>query len=189
MLFIGSKLKAIRVGCKLSLDEAEAITGVPKSTLADIEKGKTQPRCDTVQKICSGFGIMPEYFFLDARLIGLGFENDAMPGMLNRLGSNLMKFILSPGSKPYIEHAAELKGAELPVDVLTGLIKFWSAGEGLARTVGIVPQTDGPDDLEKNDPYYILAVQLKHLGVPPVVVISFWEHMAYLRKKHHEKKK
>ena len=189
MLFIGSKLRKIRLGCDMSLDEAETITGVPKSTLADIEKNNTQPRRDTVEKICKGFQIMPEYFYLDSRLIGMGFEDDNNPGMLKLLDGDLMKFILNPDNKPYLEHARKMKEYELPIFLLKGLVDFWGDSGAYGAQVDTERAAPLDDKLEEDDPYYLMALKLKAMGVLPFSIITFWEHLAYLKKKHKEKKK
>lgn len=48
---IGTRIKAARKGCKLSLKETAALTGVSVSYLSDLERGRTEPSLKTLRKL------------------------------------------------------------------------------------------------------------------------------------------
>ena len=54
---IANNLKKIRVERELSLDKVSSLTGVSKSMLAQIEKGKANPSISTLWKLSNGFKI------------------------------------------------------------------------------------------------------------------------------------
>src|SRR6056297_375217 len=56
-LLIAKNLKKIRSERELSLDKVSALTGVSKSMLAQIEKGKANPSISTLWKLSNGFRI------------------------------------------------------------------------------------------------------------------------------------
>ncbi len=63
---IGEKLKSIRTGRNLSLDETAQLTGVSKPMLGQIERGQSIPTVTTLWKIATGLKT-PLSLFLDDR--------------------------------------------------------------------------------------------------------------------------
>ncbi len=53
-LLIGERLRDIRTGMKLSLDDASKMTGVSKPMLGQIERGQSTPTITTLWKIATG---------------------------------------------------------------------------------------------------------------------------------------
>lgn len=65
------KLWEIRTAKGLKLEAVAAVTGVSKSTLNNIENGKTSPTLANLEKIAKGLGcrITPAYPWLNAWLL------------------------------------------------------------------------------------------------------------------------
>ncbi len=64
-LRIGAKIKERRQKKRLTLEDLEAKTGVPKSVLAKIEKEETVPPLGTLLKLSKALDISMAYFFED----------------------------------------------------------------------------------------------------------------------------
>lgn len=54
---IGEKLRALRTGRGLTLDQLAALTGVSKPMLSQVERGETNPTVGTLWKIAGGLGL------------------------------------------------------------------------------------------------------------------------------------
>lgn len=54
---IGEKLRALRTGRGLTLDQLAGLTGVSKPMLSQVERGETNPSVGTMWKITAGLGL------------------------------------------------------------------------------------------------------------------------------------
>lgn len=62
---IGNKLKSIRKKKGISQKELAIQTGISPSFLSDIEKGRSNPSYQNLQKICHVLDLQPSYFIAD----------------------------------------------------------------------------------------------------------------------------
>ena len=63
MLKIGSKIKSIRVGNKLTQDEFAELLGAKKQSVSQWETDKSYPELDKIQRIVDIFKVSYEYLF------------------------------------------------------------------------------------------------------------------------------
>jgi DNA-binding XRE family transcriptional regulator len=54
---IGARIRAVREGFGLSQDEVSRRSGIAQESLSRIEKGRREPRLDTLRKLAKGFGL------------------------------------------------------------------------------------------------------------------------------------
>ena len=55
-LRIGLQLKIARIESTLDQKEVEQKTGIAQSTISEIESGKTNPQCTTIEKLADCYG-------------------------------------------------------------------------------------------------------------------------------------
>ena len=82
---IGERLREIRIGLNLSLDDASRLTGVSKPMLGQIERGQSVPTITTLWKISTGLKTplsyflkerMPDYYIINVESIDPVTEDD-----------------------------------------------------------------------------------------------------------------
>lgn len=119
MEFRGERLRALREASGWSMTKTEQVTGVKQSTISELENGIIKyPRSTTVDKLCRGFKIKDKnYFYLD---------RVALPAEVLPAGTpaDLLKFIMSGDSLPYIALGKTLKDSGLPPEDLEQIIKI-----------------------------------------------------------------
>lgn len=54
---LGDAIRARRTQSKLKLENAAALCGVAKQTLANIERGEAKSQINTILQVCAGLGI------------------------------------------------------------------------------------------------------------------------------------
>lgn len=60
---VGRKMKELRINKKLSLDMLGRRAELSKSFLSEMERGKKQPRLDTLQRIARELGVSTYFLF------------------------------------------------------------------------------------------------------------------------------
>ena len=63
MKFLGDKLRRLRRAKEWTLDDVGEMTGLKSGHISDIEHGLTNPRPNTLKKLCEGQGIDEAYFY------------------------------------------------------------------------------------------------------------------------------
>lgn len=78
---LGQRVKEIRLGQKLTLEEASKRTGLARSTLSKIENEQISPTFSAVNKLVKGLGIdIPQLFSQSDRAAGAGGRRDITRG-------------------------------------------------------------------------------------------------------------
>lgn len=100
-LQLGRRVREIRLGQNLTLEEASKRTGLARSTLSKIENEQISPTFSAVNKLVNGLGIdMPQLFMAPKKSAGTGGRRD-----ITRSGEG------TPHPTPTYEH--ELLATEL----------------------------------------------------------------------------
>lgn len=60
---IGLRIRSLREGQKISLRQFALMTGLNKSHLSDVERGRCDLRMSTLKKILGGLGVTAAEFF------------------------------------------------------------------------------------------------------------------------------
>lgn len=116
MSFLGYKLRRLRQLKGWSMTQTEKLTGVKQSTLSDLENGESDtPRTSTVDKLCHGFGVTREYFYIA--------DQTVPPEFLPPLPDSLLEFIVrDPEAPAYLGAALRAKIAGIRADTLEKII-------------------------------------------------------------------
>ncbi len=92
---IGDRLKAIRAGRNLSLDETARLTGVSKPMLGQIERGQSIPTITTLWKIATGLKV-PLSSFWEEQQAEYSVVNPAEKETLSEDGGRMRAYALFP---------------------------------------------------------------------------------------------
>ena len=60
---LNERLKALRIKCGLSVQEAAERAGITKAHLYKIEDGESKPSVEVLSRLCDGYGIKLSQFF------------------------------------------------------------------------------------------------------------------------------
>ena len=102
MIFNGDKLAKLRKNKNLSMEEIAKRTGVPQSSLSQMETGKTKnPRPANVEKLSKGLGVSDIYFYVSGENLAEFFPA--------KMDVETRDFVLEEENLPYILHALKLK--------------------------------------------------------------------------------
>jgi transcriptional regulator with XRE-family HTH domain len=124
MVAFGQRFKALRKSCGLSLDAVALRTGLSKTAVWEIEKGRTEPRAWTVVRLAAALGVGAEKL-----LTGAETMSGQSPGMAWRdiASSAYRAYAASTGNKNF-------RGEPMPaVDALPQPIQ--TAWEAAVRQV------------------------------------------------------
>ncbi|MDF2499385.1 MAG: hypothetical protein K0Q77_99 [Anaerosporomusa subterranea] len=118
MQFIGSKLRGLREGKNLRIEDLSEITGISVSTLSDIETGETKnPRKATVKLICDALKVPETYFYLeDSRL-----PTDLIPEM----PEETRNFIMNGRNVPFLVLTEKAAKNGLTPEQFDKLLELW----------------------------------------------------------------
>jgi transcriptional regulator with XRE-family HTH domain len=117
--FIGEKMRVAREEQGLSLDDLKELTGISKAYLSQLEIGKRKdPSLENINKIAEALRLPPVYFVLDNAFLFTQLLPDEY-----RQQPELMNFLLSGKSLPWVTLAKDAKLADIDPEVLEVLIR------------------------------------------------------------------
>lgn len=118
MQFIGAKLRSLREGKNLRIEDLSEITGISISTLSDIETGETKnPRKATVNLICDALKVPDTYFYLEDSRI----PTDLIPDM----PEETRNFIMNGKNVPFLVLTEKASKKGLTPEQLEKLLELW----------------------------------------------------------------
>lgn len=79
---IGSNVKRIRKSRKLSIDNIRELTGLSKSTISDLENGKTNPTNETLNKLAEALEVEITDFYIESNSVKI-IKSDSSLIILN----------------------------------------------------------------------------------------------------------
>lgn len=115
MKFIGERLKMVRNLRGWGQQTLAEKAGVSQSSVNDWEKGKKQPRAEKVAKLCNALSIKDERYFYD---IDVKIPTEMIPD----IPEEIVKFILSLESLPYLEITEKAKRDGISPEAIKSLI-------------------------------------------------------------------
>lgn len=92
MVKLGSKLRRFRKSRRLTLANVGEETGLSVSFLSDVERGRTKPSLDTLEKLADFYGVSVNEVLLDTEFGGSRDEKEYPPGFqefLHEIGGSI----------------------------------------------------------------------------------------------------
>lgn len=114
MLFIGDKLKKLRIDKNLTMEELAEIIGHSQGYISGLESGKKNPQPNVVEKLAEVFNVNPIYFYINSATV-----KDFFPSGYN---SDVIEFVLDANNLEYLRMAIKLKESDVNEDMLNILL-------------------------------------------------------------------
>lgn len=131
-------LKAIRSEAGLSLSATEALTGVSKAMLGQIERGESSPTIATIWKLCKGFQLPLSAFITEPLATEHQFKESISVQTLFSFDANLRSETFVVGLAPGLTHnsAAHRSGVIEDVFAIDGDFEVYFGGSWTHLTRG-----------------------------------------------------
>lgn len=134
---LGERLRALREGRRLTLEEAASHIGVTWSALAMYERGERQPSLRRLRALADFYGVSSDHL--------LERGPDPLADWAERLPPDLRDFVRQEAHRgfPYLRMARDASLHELSPDALDSIVKAWRDARRRAANAAGGPTTAG----------------------------------------------